>query len=103
MSEEQTLRRCLGFFLETVDSEQIIDRLLYLENEVTRLLGNSEQKSADRISVVWHIDDVKSIDDSLTDDQCRAVLGMAERKHDANEGINWQVLDIWIDYIKEKG
>ena len=42
-------------------------------------------KLPDKITITWHIDDVKSIAPDLTDDQCREVLQAVERKHDANE------------------
>ena len=54
----------------------------------------------DQISIVWHIDDVKSLDNSLTDEQCRQVLSLAKEYHDATQGINWDVLEYWIGEIK---
>ena len=51
----------------------------------------------------WHIDDVAMQADSrgktLTEEECRDVLGMMMRKHDCNIGINWDVIDYWIDQI----
>ena len=47
------------------------------------------------INCRWHIDDVKEVRPDLNDDQCRDVLLTAERRHDANIGINWEVLAIW--------
>ena len=56
----------------------------------------------DEISITWHIDDVKSLDDSLTDKQCREVLQMAKNKHDAIIGINWDTLQYHIDELRKK-
>ena len=47
----------------------------------------------------WHISDVQEDHDWLTDDQAREVLGWMEKYHDANIGINWDVIDYWIDEI----
>lgn len=46
----------------------------------------------DSISVSWHISDVQAVRPDLTDDQAREVLSYAKRKHDAEIGINWDVL-----------
>ncbi len=51
----------------------------------------------------WHIDDVanqaESQGETLTEEECRDVLAMVMRKHDCNIGINWEVIDYWIDQI----
>ena len=52
------------------------------------------------ISIIWCVEDVKSLDDSLTDKQCRAVLLMAYQDHDATIGVNWDVLQFHIDELK---
>jgi len=54
----------------------------------------------------WHIDDVKEQYDGdgeyseITDDEAREVLRLAEKYHDSEEGINYEVLDWWINYVK---
>ena len=58
----------------------------------------------DEYSVTWSIADVKEIADDLTDEQCRQVLYLAcERKHDANIGVNWEVLQYWADAVRNEG
>ncbi len=47
----------------------------------------------------WHISDVQSLDEDLTEDECKDVLAMVDRKHDANIGINWDFIQYWIDEI----
>ena len=47
----------------------------------------------DKIAVIWDIDDVKSLDLELDDDQCREVLIRAKDQHDAGLGINWDILE----------
>tara|TARA_B110000908_G_scaffold30648_1_gene36340 strand:- start:1389 stop:1586 length:198 start_codon:yes stop_codon:yes gene_type:complete len=54
------------------------------------------------ISINWDIDDVKSLDSKITDEQAMEVLELALDNHDANIGINWGVLEMWISHIKEE-
>lgn len=54
------------------------------------------------ISIKWHIDDVhcaSSMNDLpyLTEDQASMVLQIIERMHDANIGINWDVISYNIE------
>jgi hypothetical protein len=53
------------------------------------------------ISIIWNIDDVKSIAPDLTDQECDEVLIIAKDNHDANIGINWEVLETIAKNIKE--
>jgi hypothetical protein len=45
------------------------------------------------IAKVWMVEDVLSIRPDLTEEQAWEVLQVAERRHDATIGINWDVLD----------
>ena len=55
------------------------------------------------IASIWMLDDVagraEEMDIEITDDQCRDVLSCLDRKHDACIGINWDVIDYWIDEV----
>ena len=53
------------------------------------------------IAIIWDINDVKSIDPDLSDDDCREVLIRAQDDHDANEGINWNVLESHVNMHKD--
>lgn len=57
-------------------------------------------ESGDAIAVVWHIDDVKSMDENLTDDEAREILERMYHKHDATIGISWDTIDAFIDMYK---
>ena len=50
----------------------------------------------------WHISDVQSLDEDLTEDECKNVLAMVDQKHDANIGINWDFIQYWIDEIVDE-
>lgn len=47
----------------------------------------------DEISITWHIDDVLERRDDLTPEQCRMVLQRIADNHDAEIGVNWDVID----------
>jgi len=53
----------------------------------------------------WHIDDVieqaENQGEQLTEQEARDVLMMVSKRHDCNVGINWDVIDYWIDQILE--
>jgi hypothetical protein len=53
----------------------------------------------DYLLTIWHIDDVRAIRPDLSDGQCREVLEQADHRHDAEIGINWDVLRIWADEL----
>lgn len=59
-------------------------------------------KETGTITTTWNIDDVQSLDATLTDSQAKEVLYQAKRRHDANDGINWAVLQVHIDWLKSE-
>ena len=66
-----------------------------------------KQIDDDTISLEWTTDDVKEqarargLDNKLTTDDCRYVLNLMLDKHDADIGVNWNVMDIYIDGVIE--
>jgi hypothetical protein len=44
------------------------------------------------IAVVWHIEDVLEVRPDLNKNQAWQVLRSVKQNHDANVGINWEVL-----------
>ena len=65
------------------------------------------QVDDDTISLEWTTDDVKEqlrargLDNKLTTDECRIVLNLMLDKHDADIGVNWNVMDVHIDRVFE--
>ena len=59
----------------------------------------------DQISIIWCVDDViwqaKERGIKIGKKQAREVLQLLERKHDANIGINWDVIDYYIDEVRQ--
>lgn len=52
----------------------------------------------DEIAIIWSVADVLEVRPDLTHDQALEVLEIAYAKHDANIGINWDVLSIHADW-----
>lgn len=61
-----------------------------------------EDALKDTIAISWHIDDIKELDSTLSDDEAREILEMAEDMHDATVGINWDVLQEVINIYKTR-
>ena len=55
--------------------------------------------SKDWLSEWWYIDDVKDSVPNITDQQARDVLESLGRYHDANLGINWEVIQSTADQL----
>jgi hypothetical protein len=79
------------------------------EYEAEALRRRAEMlNSPDWLASWWHIDDVKEqyLGDGeyseLTDDEAREVLRLADKYHDCEVGINWEVLDSWADHVKQQ-
>jgi hypothetical protein len=47
----------------------------------------------------WHIEDVISVREDLTEDQAAEVLSHLADNFDANNGINWEVIKYTADYL----
>jgi hypothetical protein len=59
----------------------------------------AELKAHGYIASIWHIDDVKEVRPDFTDEQAMQTLESVERNHDAEIGINWEVLRLHADFI----
>ena len=71
------------------------------EASILFVRASSEPIEVNEIAIIWDISDVKSIDPNLSDDECREVLIRAKDDHDANIGINWEVLETQISMHKD--
>jgi hypothetical protein len=74
---------------EDIGIETVIEHIQMLEG------GN------DTFAKIWHVDDVLSINSTLSRNHARLILTMAMDNHDANIGINWEVLTEHIDRVLE--
>ena len=53
---------------------------------------------------LWHLEDVSGRsryypDIEFTDDFCKEVLEACVLNHDAQQGINWDMIDFWIEEL----
>lgn len=62
-------------------------------------MSRTIQLEDDEIAIIWSAEDVLSIRPDITPDQALEVLDRAERKHDAEIGINWDVLGFHADWM----
>lgn len=51
------------------------------------------------IAVVWHIADVLAVRPDLNKNQAWEVLRLVKKSHDANVGINWEVLSATTEVL----
>lgn len=70
-----------------------IGRLFYTTDMVKKI----DPEPITSIAVKWGIEDIQSIRPDLTDEQASTVLQAADRCHDAEIGINWDVLRFHAD------
>jgi hypothetical protein len=69
-----------------------------IEN-VADFIQSLQVLSLDTIAKPWHIDDVLSLNPDLTRSQAQKVLQLALQEHDAELGINWDVLSECIHIV----
>lgn len=53
----------------------------------------------DRLTITWHISDVMELRPELTASQARTVLRYVEKNHDANIGVNYEVISSAADFV----
>jgi len=57
----------------------------------------------DWVAEWWHIDDIieqaENNGEQVTEDEAREVLRLMIKEHDCNIGINWDVIDAWVDHV----
>ena len=54
------------------------------------------------ITIKWHVDDVRDLRPDLSPEQAWEVLITAKKHHDADIGINWEVLQLTADNMFEE-
>ena len=62
----------------------------------------SDAMKDDWITIKWHVDDVLEVRSDLTKEQAKEVLHTLRRYHDAELGINWDVIYWTADEIYPK-
>lgn len=55
-----------------------------------------------KIAIEWTVEDILSIRPTLSIEEASTVLNYLEENHDANIGINWDVIEAACDYVSTK-
>lgn len=72
-----------------------------LQQAIDTLIRELRRRSdADWIYEAWHVEDVQDRTPNLSIEQCREVLRRLNRHHDANIGINWEVIDCVAEIVE---
>jgi hypothetical protein len=50
-----------------------------------------------QVAIIWSIEDVQALDKNISDSEAMIILKRAENHHDAEIGINWEVLQYYVD------
>jgi hypothetical protein len=51
---------------------------------------------------IWGVEDILGLDEDLTEEDAKEVIRRADHYHDAEIGINWDVLGTHIDIYKSE-
>lgn len=95
----QVLERCLDCFKDKRRDMRGDRTAIWLDLTSVTAPEDRPHDPTRQIHVIWDIADVQSIRDDLSDEQALHVLHEARRRHDANIGINWDILKIHADEL----
>lgn len=79
--------------LDTQENKRIWEYQWYGDAKRTQARLNKS------IVISWDIEDVQCIDESLTEEQAIEVLLFIRENHDANVGVNWDVIESAIEHL----
>ena len=95
---------------ENLEEAGLLIPVLEPEMAVKQAVECMQKSWEDKIAVVWCVHDVKSMattdeamdtaDSWMTDEEARDILHNMRRKHDAEIGINWTVIQTHVDWLK---
>lgn len=77
--------------LDQRDTEELQEAVELLRSELRN------RTDCDYLYDSWHVDDILCRRPDLNINQCREVLRTLEGYHDAETGVNWDVIDILAD------
>lgn len=99
------------FIREYTGDTKLDDEGKYRENYNDGMDGEKQvrnyykviKEDPNSVAITWHIDDVKSLDNTLTDEQAREVLHNFANNHDSSQQSMWDDIKFHIDLLKEGG
>jgi hypothetical protein len=77
-----------------LEAAYALGRRSVIGSDLRELLSERQQ-----IAIVWDTSDVHELRPDLSAEQAWEVLKKVEHNHDANEGINWFLLDFWAEQL----
>jgi len=86
---------------ESIKEDDAAKEDKYSPPELSNDMEKDEKGNVVSIKTTWTADDVRSQDDTLTDEQVSDVLRLLVSEHDATVGINWDTIQYWINHVKE--
>lgn len=66
------------------------------------MFTKEEYERGDAVAFSWHIDDVKGLDSSLTDEEAREILANFDNHHEGSQEAMWYDLEYHINEFKEE-
>lgn len=81
----------------TTEGSLMSDYIVRLDGEPELMIRENDNE----ISITWDVEDVKSLDPSLSLADCRRVLKAVKENHDAEFGVNWDSIQSEINAIHE--
>ena len=70
-----------------------------LEEDIKNIAKDEFYNQETQIAIPWSIEDIKNDRPDLTDEECLDVLHVIKEKHDANIGVNWEVLEYYTNTL----
>lgn len=90
-------------YLDEFDDGPLVDSIRHIYDQNSRSFPDEIPVDFDELTdhnrclaVLWQIDDVLSIRPDLTEEQAWEVLRAVRGNHDANIGVNWDVLHFHV-------
>lgn len=96
MNLTQTVSKIKGKEVTTAYARKFADEQFGM---LVRYLKDEEEK--DKFIITWQIDDVKSVDEDLTDEQCVEILERFEHHHEGSMEAMWWDLEYHVGEFKE--
>jgi hypothetical protein len=96
---------------ENLEEAGLLIPVLEPEMAVKQAVDCMKKSWEDKIAIVWCVEDVKSftttdedgnevLDSWMTDEEAMTILRYMRRKHDAEIGINWTVIENHVSELK---
>ena len=90
-------------------ARNIAESLNLSEEDKVKVVAEIENEFGQMCHSSWAVEDIhccirnKDMDVEVSDEEAAEILGWIEMKHDASIGINWDVIEYYIEeFVKER-